>query len=129
LDENAFDYIVTPDHFPAALNITSLEQNSIQCFTAVEWRSNSNYTVIILDVDNDRKAEAIREHELGVVVRYTKETSSSLTWAKRIIYQCNTDHDSMILRQTILHLCEIMFVCDQSFEYNSQVKMCFDDRK
>jgi hypothetical protein len=100
-DINSFDYIVTPDHFPAELHNSSLEVNSVQCYIVVLWQRNPDNTKIALIADTNMKAGST-EHQLQVDVGYQTKTSSIPTWAKQIIYQCNTDRCNSLSQLKLL---------------------------
>jgi hypothetical protein len=89
-DINSFNYIVTADHFPAELHNSSLEVNSVGCYIQVLWQRDPDNTKIALIADTDMKAVS-SQHQLQVDVGYQTKISSIPTWAKEIIYQCNTD--------------------------------------
>jgi hypothetical protein len=89
-DINSFNYIVTADHFPAELQNSSLEVNSVSCYIQVLWQRDPDNTKIALIADNNMKAIST-QHQLQVDVGYETKMSSIPTWAKQIIYQCNTN--------------------------------------
>jgi hypothetical protein len=106
-DINSFDYIVTPDHFPAELRNSSLKVNSVTCYSVVLWERNPDNTKIALVADIGMKAGS-NEHQLQVDVSYDTQTSTIPAWAKQIIYQCSTDRCNSLSQ--LKHLLQALIV-------------------
>ncbi len=98
---NSFDYIVTPNHFPRELYNSSLKVDSAQCNILVLWQRDPDNTKIALIADTSMKAVST-EHQLQVDVGYQTKISSKPTWAKQIIYQCNTDQCNSLSQLKVL---------------------------
>ena len=89
-DINWFNYTVTPDHIPATLSNTSVEDNSSNCYISVVWLRDPERTQITLLALPYMDAEPSSE-QLDVAVGYQMQITPTVAWLKQIIYQCNTD--------------------------------------
>lgn len=90
LDVNYFNYTVTVDNFPAALQNTSVDTHSPACYILVLWQRDPDHTNIGFFI-NPGMREVSTDQLLQVDVGYQTKTSPTPTWTKQIIYKCKTD--------------------------------------
>lgn len=96
-DMNWFNYTVTSDHIPAALQNTSLEDNSVNCYISVVWLRDPDRTQITLFGLPYMDAEPSSE-QLDAAVGYQMKITPTVAWAKQIIYRCNTERCNNLTR-------------------------------
>lgn len=89
IDTNKFNYFVTADQIPEALNDCTFQTTGDNCFIDLVWHQNPNISEIAMTT-RDPERSIVNEHSLYTTVGLESKTSNTV-WTRSISYTCSTD--------------------------------------